>query len=181
MSTHQTRSDFLKKCFQRSKILICVLVVCLALCSCYEQRTDEIATRVDSNVLEQIRQSIEDKSNVLLADEGDVFWMPGGTTWHLSYECYYIEGSEEILHGSEEEAKTAGKSKACKICAQQEEEYESPDGFREEYVFWTKTGTTWHVSTECRYIVNTKNNIYYGTIEDAQGQGKERACSVCSK
>ena len=47
-------------------------------------------------------------------------------------------------------------------------------------VFWSKSGTIWHFSHTCSYLANSKV-IYHGTVDEAQLEGKQRACSRCSK
>ena len=47
-------------------------------------------------------------------------------------------------------------------------------------VFWTPSGTIWHGSIDCSYLVNSKT-IYHGSIEEAKLEGKERACEKCAK
>ena len=47
-------------------------------------------------------------------------------------------------------------------------------------VFWTPSGTIWHGSTDCSYLVNSKT-IYHGSVEQAKLEGKERACERCAK
>ncbi len=47
-------------------------------------------------------------------------------------------------------------------------------------VFWTKSGSVFHLDPLCRYLSSAKE-IYYGTAEDATTQGKERVCTACEK
>lgn len=46
-------------------------------------------------------------------------------------------------------------------------------------VFWTKSGTLWHSSYKCSYIINSKT-VYHGSVEDAMLEGKVKACERCS-
>lgn len=46
-------------------------------------------------------------------------------------------------------------------------------------VFWTPSGTAWHCTHRCRYIVNSKT-VYHGTVEEARLDGKKKACSACT-
>jgi hypothetical protein len=48
----------------------------------------------------------------------------------------------------------------------------------EESVFWTKSGSVFHMDPLCRHLAKAKE-IYYGTEEDAVHEGKERACTAC--
>ena len=45
----------------------------------------------------------------------EVYWLEGGSVWHISPKCRYLE-NKEYLSGSEDEAKEAGKSKICSSC-----------------------------------------------------------------
>jgi hypothetical protein len=47
-------------------------------------------------------------------------------------------------------------------------------------VFWTPSGTIWHGSLDCSYLVNSKT-VYHGSVEQAKLEGKERACEKCAK
>lgn len=48
---------------------------------------------------------------------GTVYWVAGGSVWHLTDRCSSLARSKQILSGTVEEAISAGKSRACKICS----------------------------------------------------------------
>ena len=50
----------------------------------------------------------------------------------------------------------------------------------EESVFWTESGSVFHLDPLCRHLAKAKE-ICYGTAEDAVLEGKERACTACEK
>ena len=45
----------------------------------------------------------------------EVYWLEGGSVWHASPKCRYLENTEYIS-GTVDEAKEAGKSKVCSSC-----------------------------------------------------------------
>lgn len=47
-------------------------------------------------------------------------------------------------------------------------------------VYWTKSGSVWHTTSECRYL-SKSTNILSGSIEEAKEAGKAKACSGCGK
>lgn len=48
-----------------------------------------------------------------------VYWVKNGTVWHVSSKCSSLSktSASDILSGSEDEALTQGKERACKICS----------------------------------------------------------------
>lgn len=44
-------------------------------------------------------------------------------------------------------------------------------------VYWTKNGSVWHTSRDCRYIRNSE--VESGDVNDAIEAGKDRVCSSC--
>ena len=63
-------------------------------------------------------ETTEAESETLVPDEQDerVYWTKNGSVWHTTDQCHYIKTSKNIESGSVEEAKEAGKSKACSSC-----------------------------------------------------------------
>ncbi len=46
-----------------------------------------------------------------------VYWIQNSEIWHTNDKCPSLSRSGEILSGSADEAKNAGKSRACKRCS----------------------------------------------------------------
>ncbi len=46
-------------------------------------------------------------------------------------------------------------------------------------VYWTKSGTVWHISKNCSSLKKS-HDIISGSVNDAKEGGKERACSRCT-
>lgn len=178
MNTRLIKYNFLKKCFRIFKILGCVLLAALMMTSCKggeEPRNSGI--KANEELLNSIYQELQEQKQPILADEGDVFFTPNGTIWHTDPECSSLARSETILHGTIEEAMTAGKERACLRCSKSEEP--TPDDEIEEGdVFFTPSGTTWHESAECTYLSRSET-ILHGSIDEAIEKGKERPCSKC--
>ena len=85
----------------------------------------EIFTETQSNTelemtTEESNNDSESTSKNEDNDESDdlnvVYWIKGGTVWHLSDECYHIS-NKDILSGTVEEAMEAGKTKVCSSCS----------------------------------------------------------------
>ncbi len=47
---------------------------------------------------------------------GIVFWLSGGSVYHLSEACRYISEKEGVISGTVDEAHAAGKLRACSSC-----------------------------------------------------------------
>lgn len=47
-------------------------------------------------------------------------------------------------------------------------------------VFWTESGTVWHLFKNCGYLKESKN-ILSGSVKEALEEGKEKVCTNCSK
>ncbi len=47
-------------------------------------------------------------------------------------------------------------------------------------VYWSEGGSVWHTDLGCGHI-SEKGDVYYGTVESALSQGKERPCATCEK
>lgn len=45
----------------------------------------------------------------------NVFWTDKGEVWHLNVDCRYLN-NKSVVTGTVEDAKTAGKSRACSAC-----------------------------------------------------------------
>lgn len=45
-----------------------------------------------------------------------VYWTESGSVWHTTNKCRYLKNSKNVLSGSIEEAKEAGKTKVCSGC-----------------------------------------------------------------
>ena len=181
MSILQIKDSFLKRCFPKIKLIICLILLVLSLVSC-ANKTEPRNTGVKANkeILASIYKSIEEKKNPILADEGDVFWTPTGTLWHTDSLCTSLARSEVILHGSVDEAMTAGKERECLRCASSSELPSLDDEIEEGDVFFTPNGTTWHISDSCVYLAKSET-ILHGSVEEAILFGKTRECSKCYK
>lgn len=168
------------------KLAVFSLALCLIFSACAYQNEDMGYTgmRANESVVSSIRQDIQDKENSLLASDGDVFWTESGSLWHGSYKCSYLANSKTILHGTIEEAKLAGKERACERCSSgdtsniyaelESREYQAGD------VFFTKGGNVWHTNINCKVIVGAQK-IYFADISIAKSLGKSSACTECEK
>ncbi len=167
-----------------ANLTILSIIFCLIFISCSQSNEETRYTGMLANesVVSSIRQDIQDRENSLLANDGDVFWTESGKLWHESCDCSYLANSKTILHGTVEEAKLAGKEKACERCASGDNEsiYEELEGreYQAGDVFFTKDGAVWHTDINCALIVGAQN-VYFADVSTAKLLGKSQACSEC--
>lgn len=165
-----------------------LMAICLAcsffLFACDTKSVDTRYTgiRADEDIIESIRQEMQDKEDSMLANEGDVFWTESGKLWHNSHECSYLANSKTVLHGTIEEARLEGKEKACERCSSSETDsiYESLESneYKQGDVFFTKDGTVWHTNINCKLIVGAQK-VYFANEITAKLLGKTSSCTEC--
>ena len=68
---------------------------------------DEKDSQESTNIATETEESEE---------QDKVYWTESGGVWHLSKDCGHLKKSKNIISGTEEEAKAAGKSKVCSSC-----------------------------------------------------------------
>ena len=57
---------------------------------------------------------------------------------------------------------------------------ESENTEKSETVFWSKSGSVWHLYIDCGYLKNS-DEIYSGTVDEAIASGVKKVCSSCEK
>ena len=57
---------------------------------------------------------------------------------------------------------------------------ESEKTEKRETVFWSKSGSVWHLYIDCGYLKNS-DEIYSGTVDEAIASGVKKVCSSCEK
>lgn len=114
MSFHRSRSGFSKKCLRRISAAVLTVFV-LFLASCERAPVVYVAETVDLDELYMMRttEGIEAASET---EPDTVYWVKSGSTWHTNRNCHSLKKSSEIISGSVEEAKAAGKERKCKVC-----------------------------------------------------------------
>jgi hypothetical protein len=204
------------------KNILLVLIALILLCSvgCAEYGIG-VSTEPDSlKVLtpEEIESifaeiSIEEKEKYPSeTDESGreiVFWLDGGSVWHVSQLCSSIKKADPsvVKNGSVADAQNSGKERPCKICGSDFEYTEitvttnhidvtaevSTDSETQKYpreygedgeiiVFWLEGGKVWHWSRQCSSLSRSNpEKIIKGSVSDAINAGKERACKNCSE
>ena len=58
----------------------------------------------------------DDPSQEETPQNGIVFWLSGGSVYHLSKSCHHVREKEGVLQGTVDEALAAGKLRACSSC-----------------------------------------------------------------
>ncbi len=137
--------------------------------------------------------------------ELSVFWLKGGSVWHISRSCASVAESDpnELFVGRISDAINAGKKRACKRCAPEYQEHTETESvsdstaatetteinkYSTEYdqfgnliVYWLKGGSVWHESKQCSVVAKAdESNLICGNIADALSAGKKRSCKICS-
>ena len=60
---------------------------------------------------------VTDKENT----ENLCYWTESGSVWHTYRDCHHIKKSSNVLSGSDEEARAAGKDHVCTSCEKRKE------------------------------------------------------------
>ena len=48
--------------------------------------------------------------------DGMCYWLKNGQVYHITRDCTYIKGKENVLSGMVEDATQAGKARVCSAC-----------------------------------------------------------------
>ena len=143
----------------------------------------ETETQADS---EETTKKTEDKEG---EEAGEVvYWLKSGSVWHVEKDCWRIAGTtNKIYSGTVVDAQEAGKDHVCSSCGKKAEEKETnTEADKEavesdEVVYWLESGSVWHIKKDCWRMAGTTNEIFSGTVADAQEAGKDHVCSSCGK
>lgn len=84
---------------------------------------------------------------------------------------------------TEKQTETVVVESYTQSAPEQSTESESETLFSDEQsniVYWTKSGSVWHVTDQCHHLKKSKN-IQSGSVEEAMESGKEKVCSSCGK
>lgn len=200
-------------------VITVVLAVALSLLSCIDRLygfdtdlpTGELLTpEMIESIIDAATVEVSEKYPIETSENGEIiiYWLPGGSVWHVSKNCSSVAKAdpENVRSGSVANAITEGKDRPCKICAgeieydisytdigaQNTNEPESvavtTSGYHKVYsedgrllVYWTKNGSVWHESVECPSLANSdKSSLASGSEDAAVEAGKERVCKKCS-
>lgn len=166
-----------------------IFIICLVFLSIFSSCKNDMLSSdggvlLDKDVLSSILKENEDRENSLVANEGDVFWTPSGKIWHSSSDCSYLSKSKEIIHGTPDEARLAGKTGECSKCflTEEDKQYEKleENPIEKSDVFFTKDGDAWHTDINCPQICGAEK-IYHSSITKAKELGKVHACDECKQ
>lgn len=115
MKCLRTRFEFLKKCFLPFDILLLVLV--FASCEAEpvyiaeEICINDIWTASEStNIYDTARESTQEWDGMT------VYYTESGKVWHINADCPSLSRSENVIVGTVDLAKEAGKERVCKKC-----------------------------------------------------------------
>lgn len=122
----------------RARVRISALIALLLLvssillgCSSYSQsRADtefyggeELSPEAIDSIADSIYAAQTEKYPHETDDDGEpvFFWTDGGSVWHYSRVCSGLKSSKNIRHGSEAQARAAGKFRPCSVCDEDNE------------------------------------------------------------
>ena len=203
------------------KIIICICLafsISASLVGCVERFVGEetdyatgdlLTPEMIESIFQAISTPVTEKYPSETLDSGELllYWLEGGSVWHISRQCGSVSNADpQNLHsGNIDEALRAGKERGCKVCAKgvmleaetvsvsesqllTDEVIGQEDKYPKEYdengnliVYWVKNGSVWHVSSKCPSLSKSSAQaILCGIESDAQENGKERACKICS-
>ena len=100
-----------------SFLMLCTFVSCAAL-EPFERgevlSAEEVEARRDALLAE--KETEKESEKVDTPFDGTCYWLKSGSVYHISLDCTYIAGKDNLLSGSVAQASAAGKTKACSRC-----------------------------------------------------------------
>lgn len=209
----------MKRSFIKLMCVLCAAAMFLSIQGCAagmlgENTDPDTPIALTPEQIESIFAEISFEEQDKYPDETDdngnciVFWLDGGSVWHISQLCPSIKGADpaKVKQGSIQSAFDAGKKRECKVCGDGKEVEISNDTdvsvshtdaltelnvdkYQQEYsedgkliVFWLESSNVWHISRYCSSLSRSDpSKIIEGFESDAIAAGKERPCKTCSK
>ena len=100
---------YVKICL-RCFTMLFVVFFSLSLLSCSSEKPAD-----KNEVVEYLRSKIYETAPV---SDDTVFWVKGGSVYHLYRDCRFLEKAEDIRYGT---AAQSGRSKVCEVCSKRYE------------------------------------------------------------
>ncbi len=105
----------MKKCF-----LPCNLLLIMLLISACASDPVYISDKIDVNELwNHSENTVSTESAEETEPEWDgvtVYYTESGSVWHTSVDCSALKRSQNVMVGTQEQAESEGKERACKKC-----------------------------------------------------------------
>ena len=103
---------------KRIVVALVAIILLLALSACaavepFEQGEVLSAEEVEARRAALLAEREEEASKVF---DGSCYWLVKGSVYHVSLDCSYIKGKENLQSGTVQEANANGKTKACSLC-----------------------------------------------------------------
>ena len=92
------------------------IIMGFALSGCSDKKDAPVETTISSPISRDIPAASPTRKYPVV-DPNCVYWVPKGEVYHSVDYCPYLNRSDEIKHGSIEEAKREGKNRPCSRCA----------------------------------------------------------------
>ena len=93
--------------------MVLILAASLVSCGSIEPSSDQT-----KEILENLRSRIYETAPI---DDETVYWVKGGSVYHLYRDCKFLARSEDVRYGT---AYYSGRTKVCETCAKRAEESE---------------------------------------------------------
>ncbi len=95
-----------------------------ALCACRADEEERVQP-LDAEEAEALKQDIAARDEAESDVQGDAddtydvdvcYYLPSGGVWHADAACHHVAGKQNVVCGTVEEARAAGKFRACALC-----------------------------------------------------------------
>ena len=103
---------------KRTVMALIAVFLLFALSACAITEPFEQGEVLSAEEVEARRAALlaEREANANKPYDGTCFWLVSGSVYHISKDCNYIAGKENVQSGTVEEAGAAGKERVCSVC-----------------------------------------------------------------
>ena len=163
---------------------IVVLMLCtLLLCSCADSVEDGVLIVPSSRNLYEETSAVvtESPETEVVVPQTESFTAEVPMAESVSEQVNLLFGDEvfcDLLAQYGEQLDAQAAAVAAVLAYQQLRETVPKLPETEDAVFWTVSGSVWHVTAECSALAKSKS-VLSGTEEQAKQAGKSRVCKRC--
>ena len=163
---------------------IVVLMLCtLLLCSCADSVEDGVLIVPSSHNLYEETSAVvtESPETEVVVPQTESFTAEVPMAESVSEQVNMLFGDEvfcDLLAQYAEQMDAQTAAVAAVLAYQQLRETVPKPPETEDAVFWTVSGSVWHVTAECSALAKSKS-VLSGTEEQAKQAGKSRVCKRC--
>ena len=163
---------------------IVVLMLCtLLLCSCADSVEDGVLIVPSSRNLYEETSAVvtESPETEVVVPQTESFTAEVPMAESVSEQVKLLFGDEvfcDLLAQYGEQLDAQAAAVAAVLAYQQMQGMTGEAPLSEDTVFWTVSGSVWHVTAECSALAKSKS-VLSGTEEQAKQAGKSRVCKRC--